>query len=216
LDLQQFNPEERLKAREALGLNPAAILIGFGAADVQAPRKGLQHLLNALRRIKTSESRETESIAPIECVIFGSGERIPCADLPKLHHFGFLDSPERQRLIYSAVDFVVVPSREDNQPQVGLEAMACGSPVVAFDSGGLSEYVLDGETGLLAPLGDEPALADRILKMAKSSELRHRLSSHSRRLIERHFDVRKQSERYLELYQSLVQTKTNALGSRAA
>jgi glycosyltransferase involved in cell wall biosynthesis len=216
LDLQQFAPVDRLKARQALKLDPEAILVGFGAADISAPRKGMRHLLDALRVVKAQWNCETNSRDSIEGVIFGAGEIEGSSELPKLHQLGYLDSIERQRLVYSALDFVIVPSREDNQPQIGIESMACGTPIVAFDSGGISEYVKDGETGLLTPLGDETALANRILTMARSRDLRDRLAVQGRKMMENDFEIKRQSERYFELYQSVILYQQTSRGKQAA
>ena len=119
-------------------------MIGFGAELIANHRKGLDLLFPALARLK-SNNIEAEGL------IFGGGElETHELDLPKMHSLGFLNDPEKIRQFYSACDLVVVPSREDNQPQVGLEAMACGTPVVGFDIGGISEYVKPGITGWLA------------------------------------------------------------------
>ena len=128
------------------------------------------------------------------------------SNLVKVHHFGYVDSPEKQALIYSAADIVVVPSREDNQPQVGLEAMACGTPVVAFDAGGIPEYVRDGTTGLIAKLGDESHLAERISWMANHESSRTRMGHQAREMMEQEFELNQQSAKYLDLYRRITQT----------
>ena len=195
-DLDVFHPIPKLAARQRLGISNDAVLIGFGAEDINNRRKGLQHLIPALSQLKTDQ--------PVECLVFGSGEIESAPGISKFHQFGYVDSPDQQALIYSAADMVVVPSREDNQPQVGLEAMACGTPVVGFKAGGIPEYVRHGTTGMIAALGDEAHLAEQISWLANNAEAREQMGQRARLMMEQEFDVRKQSEKYLQVYRGLL------------
>jgi len=198
-DLAEFNPIQKSIARQKLGLGDDSVLIGFGAEDINNRRKGLQHLLPALSNLNTDKK--------VECVVFGSGKIEQTEGLPPIHNFGYVNSAEQQSLIYSAADMVVVPSREDNQPQVGLEAMACGTPVVAFNAGGIPEYVRDGATGLLAKIGDEQELAERIRWMVENELARSTMGDRARLMMEQEFELGAQSKKYLSLYQSIAQSK---------
>ncbi|HKY84937.1 MAG TPA: glycosyltransferase [Anaerolineales bacterium] len=76
---------------------------------------------------------------------------------------------------YSAAEIVVVPSHYESFGLVALEAMACGTPVVASETGGLVFLVRDGETGFHVPTGDPEALADRLRQLLQDEILRQRL-----------------------------------------
>ncbi len=76
---------------------------------------------------------------------------------------------------YSAAEIVVVPSHYESFGMVALEAMACGTPVVASETGGLIFLVRDGETGFHVPAGDAGALADRLQTLIEDEVLRVRL-----------------------------------------
>ena len=191
-----------IRDRSKLGIKSDAVLIAFGAEDVNNKRKGIQHLLPALANLQTQQD--------VECVVFGSGEIESDSGVPHIHQMGYVDSEERQSLLYSAADIVVVPSREDNQPQVGLEAMACGTPVVGFNAGGIPEYVRDGETGLIADHGDEAHLADRISWLVDNQQARLSMGQQARLMMEREFEISQQSQKYTELYQSLVGSQKRA------
>jgi D-inositol-3-phosphate glycosyltransferase len=78
---------------------------------------------------------------------------------------------------YSAADLVVMPSRYESFGLAALEAMACGTPVVASDVGGLSFIVKNGETGFLIPEGDEAGFAEAILKLLLDVKLREQMSA---------------------------------------
>ena len=198
-DLKEFQPIAKSAARRELGIGEDSVLIAFGAEDINNRRKGLQHLMPALADLTTAKS--------VECVVFGSGEIESIGNLPKIHHFGYVDSARKQSMIYSAADLVVVPSREDNQPQVGLEAMACGTPVVAFNAGGIPEYVRDGITGLIAKHGDERSLAERISWLVNHSEARLKMGQRARYMMEREFELGQQSRAYLNLYQNAISNR---------
>ena len=203
-DLETFFPVDRTVARQELGIESDAVLVAFGADDLNSNRKGFHHLLAALKQIETD--------CKVQCLVFGGGEIPNDPELPPIHHLGFIDSADRQRLAYCASDLVVVPSREDNQPQVGLEAMACGVPVIAFDAGGIPEYVRDGETGSLVALGDEASLAKKISGLCDLESFRTRLGNAALAMVQKEFELSKQTQLYHDLYRSVARTAA----SRAA
>ena len=77
--------------------------------------------------------------------------------------------------VAAAADVVVMPSHYESFGMVALEAMACGTPVIATDVGGLSQLVRDGETGFLVPGMDLVALAESLGKVLSDKKLRERL-----------------------------------------
>lgn len=197
LDENTFVPIGREAARRQLGLPTDVPLVAFGAEDIENYRKGFHHLLAALRNVRQQKD--------VECLVFGNG-KLPekRVGLPRFHEYGFVDSPEKHRLIYSAADVFVLPSREDNQPQTGLESMACGTPVVGFRAGGIPEYVRHNKTGLIATMGDETEMASHILRLIEDDELRNRLSRDARRMIELEFTADIQAKRYIHLYRRIA------------
>ena len=81
---------------------------------------------------------------------------------------------------YRSADLFVLPSEFDNSPNVALEAMACGVPVVATDVGGVGEYVKNGVNGQLVAANDRVALAEQIALYVSDSELARRTGRHNR------------------------------------
>ncbi|MBK7899117.1 MAG: glycosyltransferase [Azonexus sp.] len=143
VDTGVFAPRDRAAARRALGLPLDRRLIVFGALGGDTdPRKGADLLAAATVTLRSSE---------LACIIVGKdtpGRRaefsLPTFDL------GLINDDATLAGIYAAADVAVLPSRLDNLPQFGLEAQACGCPVVTFDTGGLSDLVEDRVTGALA------------------------------------------------------------------
>jgi glycosyltransferase involved in cell wall biosynthesis len=89
---------------------------------------------------------------------------------------GFVDEPEKLRLLRGAWVHALT-SLKEGWGISNLEAAGCGTPTVASDSPGLRDSVVHGETGLLVPHGDVPALAAAIRRILEDHELRHRLSA---------------------------------------
>ena len=101
--------------------------------------------------------------------------------------------------LYSDSDVLINPTYADTFPTVNLEAMACGTPVITYRTGGSPEAV-DEKTGIVVEQGDIAALADAIRRMKE-----HPLSSEAcRKRAEEHFDKDKCFEKYIELYESLL------------
>ena len=108
------------------------------------PRKGTDLLESILSRL----SKELQ----FELIIVGSTQSPFCSAPFPLHLHGSVTSEHELACLYNIADVLLLPSQIDNAPQVATESIACGTPVCSFDVGGLSDIVISGKTGLLAPL----------------------------------------------------------------
>ena len=121
-----------------------------------------------------------------------------------VHFAGRLHDDISMRLFYSAADAVVVPSRQDNLPNVGIEAQACGTPVVAFNACGLPDIVEHEKTGYLAKAFDTHDLAEGIRWVVANADRRQRLSCQSRNAAVAKFACSLVAEQYLHLYEKVA------------
>lgn len=201
IDLADFRPLEKRAARRQLGLPEDGLVIGYAAESLNNKPKGIEEFLRAISRLK-SEERVTG-------LIFGKGEPPAGIATIPLINLGFLTSPAQIRLAYAAADIFTVPSHAETISQTAPEALACGTPVVASDVGGIPEIVRDGKTGLLARPRDSESLAAQLTMLAADPALRQRLVAAGRDLVHREFETTGQTARYGELY-------AEALGSAVA
>ncbi len=208
LDLKKFQPIDRATARQSLGLPQNTTLIAFGAADVSNQRKGFRFLAEALKHVHRQFPEQ------VECLIFGAGELELPADLPSVHSMGFVEDSDRLNQIYAAANMLVIPSLEDNQPQTGLEAMASGTPVVAFAAGGIPEFVRHEQTGLLAQQADSNDLATQMIRLAKDPNLQRQMGDAARAMMEMEFETETQAWHHLKLYRDILKAKPVATPER--
>jgi D-inositol-3-phosphate glycosyltransferase len=175
VDTELFQPRSQSVAKDLLELPPYPVLLYVGRLQ---PIKGLETLLEAMRRLPArarllivgGDQDEPEN---------GHGDwlRERVAQLGLTDRVRFL-GPQRQDrlpLFYAAADATVMPSYYESFGMVALEAMACGTPVVASRVGGLRTTVRDGATGYLVPEGDPAALADRLRVLLEEPDRRERL-----------------------------------------
>jgi glycosyltransferase involved in cell wall biosynthesis len=105
---------------------------------------------------------------------------------------------------FAAADVFVLPTRADNFPSTVLESMACGTPVVAFDVGGLGELVQTGRTGYLVEDGNHRDLAERVRHLIEHRADRDRLGAEAQALVAERYVPERQAEAYSCLYRELV------------
>jgi glycosyltransferase involved in cell wall biosynthesis len=105
---------------------------------------------------------------------------------------------------YAAADIAVVPSMFEGFGLPAAEAMACEVPVIAFAAGALPELVADGETGILVPPADVPALASAIKRLVENNELRLNMAKEARKRVQLKFNWEQAARQILDIYQEVA------------
>jgi glycosyltransferase involved in cell wall biosynthesis len=154
VDTEVFTPSEREAARAARGFSSTDRVLLFVAFDVTDPRKGFADLAYAFLRLAQADEH-------VRLVVAGNLARLPEQLRPfanRVQLRGPVANPADLARLYSASDLLVVPSYRDNAPCTISESLACGTPVVAYDTGGISEMFVDGEHGVLVSERSSDAL----------------------------------------------------------
>lgn len=163
-------------------------------------------------------ARVSQSGAKAEFVLVGDG---PCRqEFERMAQDLGLDSRvvfwgERQDIpaVLASLDLTVVPSVSESLPNVILESMAAGVPVVATRVGGIPEIVEDGRNGLLTPPGDDQRMAEAIERLVREPSLRKEFGQRAKEYAMAHFHWDRISEQYEELYESLLAEKDHRWGA---
>ncbi len=117
--------------------------------------------------------------------------------------------------LYRILDVCALSSIREGLPNVILEAMAMGKPVVATDVGGIKEVVIDSVNGYLVPIDDPQLFARRIVHLLDHPDLRQRMGSEGRALVMRKFTLSTMADRTMTLYEKLVHRKTSSQAKSA-
>ena len=123
-------------------------------------------------------------------------------------NLGVISDDRQLATLYAAADIMVVPSRQEAFGKTLIEAMACGTPVVAFGDGGPVDIVDHMRTGYLARPFDPATLAEGILWCLESGDRRDALGRAARRKVEDHFDAAFVGRRYLDHYHRVLERRT--------
>jgi glycosyltransferase involved in cell wall biosynthesis len=209
------DPESRRELRDRLGLQPHEIAV-FGIGRF-IPLKGFDYLVDAVARVRGNGAR-------VRLVLVGDGdlrkeleERVAALGLGIAVTFTGMIRRDELPGFYSAADVVAVPSVRhegyvDGLPNVALEAMAAGKPLIASRVGGLPGLVRDGEDGLLVTERDVDGLAAAIGKLAGDETLRKAMGERGRRRVVESLNWDTVADRFVDVYERVVRSPARALG----
>jgi len=193
VDLSRFYPIPEDEAKEVIGIPPCdQVLLYVGRIE---PLKGIDTLIEAIAHMRGNGGFDEQSF----CLAIIGGDpdstreerTVEMKRLQELCHLHGLDDlvtflgKRDQDLLpyyYSAAEAVVVPSHYESFGMVALESMACGTPVVASQVGGLAYLVQDGVTGYTVPSSDVGALAERLSALIRDKSLREQLGTQAAEL----------------------------------
>lgn len=204
LETDIYTPLPKPEAKEEIGISPQGITMLFGAIDGSEKRKGFFELVKAIKFCLNEDVfQKLLQDDKIRLVCFGRpSEELESIGIPFVA-LGPLDSDEKIRSAYSAADIFLLPSLEDNLPNTILESMSCGTPVVAFDVGGLPDMVTNGVTGQLVPLSDTRKMGETIIDLIRKPDLRKSMGKEGRKRAEKEYSLSVQAGHYSDLYKEL-------------
>lgn len=200
ININQFKPINKDFARSRLLLPRDKKIILFGAVNSTSdPNKGFKHLKQSLYHLKEKKIFEN-----IELVIFGGDRSIDFQYLGfKVHSLGKIQDDSTLALLYSAADVFVAPSLSENLPNTILESLACGTPCVAFNIGGIPDLIDHKCNGYLAPPFNSVDFAEGIEWILCDETRTKILAENARKKIIQEFNIVDVIHRYSELYNSI-------------
>jgi len=195
LDFNNFPLLDKTTIKKKIGLDNNRKTLLFIAADIKNPRKGFNLLLSAIERLDNINFN----------FISIGGKKISVDDKINHIHYEKITNIADLNKIYTAADLTILPSREDNLPNIMLESFANGTPVISFSNGGMKEHIKNGKNGILIENVSYEGLLQGI-----SEFLNDQYSFDNNKIREYAIDTfsdTKQTKKYLDLYNTILNLK---------
>ena len=191
LNTDIFKPFNKRKVRKSLGVPLDRKIILFVSERTDNYRKGGYMLLQIIRKLKEKS---------YYFYAIGASE-VPNLD-DNLVQLWVIQDEKTMATVYNIADVLIVPSTEDNLPNVMLEALCCGLPVVSFSNGGMNEIIKPGENGLLVEEQTPEAMISAVKEYFLNSGNydKSNISENAQSL----FNASNQAKAYIEVYQELL------------
>ena len=198
LDTEVFRPLDKIKARAEMGIPQDRIVLAFASHSTSDPRKNLKMLIEAIDSAPDHIRNKLFFIT--------IGENQPqFSETFQSKHFGLLEHDTNIAGFYSAADVFICPSAQDNLPNTIIEAMACGTPTIGFDIGGLPDLIHSGKCGWLLKSINSESITNAIRLLTQlGSELVNEMSENCRKTAVCEYSLDSQARRYSELFNDLV------------
>ena len=196
VELDIYHPTPRLQAINELGIDDKKINILFGAHASNDERKGYNYLDDIL------EAMISLGVNPddIQLLIVGKKNvRLFNNQIPYVY-FGQIDDKHKMAKVYSASHLSLLPYTEDNLSNMVLESISCGTPVSAFNIGGMPDVIKPGINGYLTPPFDTRSMANAVTRLIKEPLPQEKIRSWA----ESNINLKTQAQKYIKLFNELL------------
>lgn len=197
LDSEIYTPRDKVYSREILGMPKEKKVILFVADSIDNNRKGFVFLKRAFEQLLDQNL--------VLCAIGSKNSEL--ASIESIYELGPILDERLMSIAYSAADVFVIPSLMDNLPNTVLESLMCGTPVIGFPVGGISDMIQDGENGYLTADISVDSLMETMKKFLANPDHFERHSI--RKNAVNKYDESVQSQKYIDLFNSIL-NKNNA------
>ncbi|WP_345948716.1 glycosyltransferase [Mucilaginibacter sp. PAMB04274] len=202
LETDVFRPADKAWAKEQLGLpkDKFIFLTGFMPSRKDL-HKGTSYLLESLELLKEKLGVSADKV---ELVVFGNRN---AKDVPefsfKTNFLGTINDDARLAMCYAAADAFLIPSLEDNLPYTVMESLACGTPVVAFTTGGIPDMVEHQQSGYLAEYRSSKSFAEGMEWILTHPD-KASLQKQARNAVMERYSEKVIAQKHLQLYQQVA------------
>jgi glycosyltransferase involved in cell wall biosynthesis len=206
VDLSVFHPDERSAARRELAIPPEAAVLLFAGQSLR------RNVWKDYAIVRDACALAAQELNGRKLLLIGLGDEGPSEHMgpAEVRSIPYEHNRAVVARYFQAADAYVHAARVDTFPQTVLEAMACGTPVIATAVGGIPEQIEHGRTGFLVEPGDAPGLASHITRLLTDDCLRSRLACAAVDMARTCFDFRQQVDAYLDWYDELRQNQPAA------
>lgn len=202
IDIDLFKPQNKEQARSEFKLPKDKTLILFGSMNIEEERKGFKYFKESLVKILSKNPDLKNKIA---IVVFGRADSEMQSGISfDLIFCGRIESDKKMISLYNAADFFVTSALEDNYPNTVMESLSCGTPVLAFDIGGIPDMVNHFINGYLADVNSD-SLATGMEWMINNKEIWPKLCTHAREGIVKINSPKIIGEKYFQLYKKALE-----------
>jgi len=202
LESDIFKPSDKISAKRAAGLpeDKFIFLSGFMPSRKDL-HKGTSYLLESMAFLK---ERAGIAADKIELVVFGNRNAEDVPEFPfKTSFLGTISDDKKLAACYAAADAFLTTSVEDNLPYTVMEALACGTPVIAFTTGGIPDMVQHEHNGYLATYRSSESFTDGMEWIIKHPD-RETLNQNARKSVLNNFSENIIAEKHIQLYNKLL------------
>ena len=193
INLETFKKTDKAETRNELGLPQDKKIVLFSAnGGVKNPFKGGNFVFQAFEKLKNRKDILFLNIG-------GKNEEKSANWLD----FGYVKEPQTMAKLYSAADVYLFPTLADNCPLTAIESLACGLPVVTFETGGVPEIVENNKTGFVVEYKNGEMLSSALKKLLDDDDLRQKMSENAVEASKK-FAKERMTQEYFELYKKII------------
>lgn len=200
VDTRVFRPFDKAKTRHLLRLPQDSRILLFAANGIRQNRwKDFQTLRTAILQL-------AEKCSDQKIIFLALGEDAPVERLGKaeIRFIPFQTDLKIVARYYQAADIYIHASLADTFPNAVLEALACGTPVIATAVGGIPEQIEHGANGFLVPVRDAQAMVSHLWQLIHNDVLRRRMAAYAAEMARQKFDLARQVDAYLGWYEEIL------------
>ncbi|UVT19549.1 MAG: glycosyltransferase [Nitrospira sp.] len=199
IDTETYKPRDQELCRSVLNIPKGKKVLMFMVTHLTSRLKGGDLFIKAVQGLPESLKAET-----VILLLGRQGEKLANSLGMQAVYLGYVGSDLLKVMCYSAADCFVSPTRAESFPNVLLESIACGTPVVSQRVGGVPDLARHKVTGLLSNPEDVEGFRDHIVELLENETLRSEMRQHCRRIALEEYSVNRQAQRYIGLYQQVL------------
>ena len=202
VNINLYKPVDKLLAKKELGLDEHSNVILFMAANVSSEYKGVKYLEQALTLLKEHHTALSENTV---LLVVGRVKDDVFKNYPvKIICTGAVYDEQKIINYFNAADIFLLPSLEENLPNTIMEAMACGTPSVAFKTGGIPDLIEHMENGYLAEFRSAEDIKDGIVKILSDPALLKKMQMKARKKVEENYSYAMVASKYKSVYEGCL------------